>query len=469
LIEYYRGGRSRGAAAQELLPRCPTLVLCSRQTGLQINQSKKFWEDIVMIRNSLKLTALGAVALLGGAIGLNCSKGSSSDSGSLKIAFAIAGGDAINSVNYKITASLTNATLVAGTINTSDKNAAASLDIALPPTAAGATDTVVLTATTVNGLACTTAPTTFTVTSGANTNVMLAMVCGTSVPQTVPGTVDITTTVSTSNSCPDITSAVIGPDQTSVGATVAVSAAGFDPDGDALTFAWGPAANFAPATAASSTYTCTTAGLQTISLAISDGKCQATVSLQITCVAAGTGGTTGAAGAPATGGTTGAAGGSGVACNTCEFNDSAPPLSFCAGTTITPSTTTLSAFGCDGFTSASDVAACRALAGCLRGAACQAAIQGATSDYQEAGSSFDDPHPCLCGNVPLATCLGASTFTGVCQAQYVAAADGGSVLNNFGNNALPIGVANNLMTCDVDSTVAANGLQNCGSTCNLGK
>ena len=54
---------------------------------------------------------------------------------------------------------------------------------------------MVLSATTVGGVSCATAPTTFTVTSGANTNVMLAMVCGTSVPQNVPGTVLITTTV----------------------------------------------------------------------------------------------------------------------------------------------------------------------------------------------------------------------------------------------------------------------------------
>ena len=42
------------------------------------------------------------------------------------------------------------------------------------------------------------------------------------------------------------------------------------------------------------------------------------------------------------------------------------------------------------------------------------------------------------------------------------------MLNNYGNTASPEGLANNLMTCDVDSTVTANGLQNCGSACGLG-
>jgi hypothetical protein len=325
---------------------------------------------------------------------------------------------------------------------------------------------------------------------------MLSMVCGTSIPQNVPGTVDITTTVSSNNSCPSITTAVVAPDQTSVGATVAVSTTAVDPDSDPLTITWGPAANFAAPSAATTTYTCTTAGVQAISLDVFDGHCHATVPLKITCVGAGAGGAGGAAGAPATGGVVGtggivatggvlgtggiaATGGvvgtggtstggtMGTACNQCEFNDTAPPLSFCSGTTIAPTTTTLAAFGCSGFTAASDTAECTALAACLRGASCQAAIQSATSDYMESGSNFDDPHPCLCGNVPLATCLGATSWTGVCAAQYVAASNGGSPLVNFGNNALPIGIANNLMTCDVDSTVADNGLQNCGASCGL--
>jgi hypothetical protein len=466
-----------------------------------------------MIRNSLKMTALGAIALLGGAIGVNCSKGSvggGGDQGTLKIAFALPGGaDSISLVNYKITATSSGTTLLQGSFNTSDPNATASLDVALPATASGATDTVVLSATTDHGVACSTAPVTFTVTSGANTNVSLSMVCGTSVPQSVPGTVDITTTVSTSNSCPSITSAVIAPAQTSVGATASVSATGADPDNDSLTYAWAPAANFASPTMAATTYTCTAAGLQTITLKISDGKCDATVPLQINCVGAGaggtggaagapaTGGTTGAAGAPATGGTTGAAGapatggttgaaGSGAAgmsggtggtsgvsaCTTCEFNDSAPPLSFCAGTTTTPTTTTVAAFGCAGLTNATDVANCEALVTCLRGAACQAAIHSATADYAEAGSNFDDPHPCLCGpGVTLTTCLGLANtaFTGVCADKYLTAAGTNSILNHYGDNLSPIGLANNLMTCDVDSTVADNGLQNCGSACSLGQ
>jgi len=94
-----------------------------------------------MIRNSLKLTALGAIALLGGALGVNCSKGSTGggDQGNLKIAFAIPGGDTISSVNYKITATSSGTTLLQGSFNTSDPNSNASLDVATAFGASGKT------------------------------------------------------------------------------------------------------------------------------------------------------------------------------------------------------------------------------------------------------------------------------------------------------------------------------------------
>ncbi|HXJ18636.1 MAG TPA: hypothetical protein VMT03_00270 [Polyangia bacterium] len=476
-----------------------------------------------MIRNSVKLTTLGAVALLGGAIGLNCSKGSSGDQGDLKIAFQVPGGQTIDSVHYAITKTSDSSSLTQGDFNVSDPNATISLDVALPPTATGQTDTVVLTAMTTGGVSCSTAPTTFTVTSGANTDVMLAMICGTSVPQTVPGTVDITTVVSSSNSCPSITSAVVAPAQTSVGATAAVSATGADPDSDPLTYGWAPAANFAGPALASTTYTCTTAGLQPITLSISDGKCNAQVTLQINCVGAtgaggaagaatgGTAGGSGGAAGAATGGTAGGTGGAAgagtggaagaatggtagagtggtagaggpvasAACDQCEFNNSAPPVSYCSGTVLNGgATTTLAAFGCEGLTNPTDIANCEALAYCLRGSACQAQIQSADSSFGETGSAFDDPKPCLCGPGTLAACLGLSdtTFAGACAHAYRVAAGcasdtdcsaGVPILNHLADFASPIGLAGSLMTCDVDSANPDNGLTSCGTVCGL--
>ena len=115
--------------------------------------------------------------------------------------------------------------------------------------------------------------------------------------------------------CPNITQVVVAPYQTSVGSTISVSAVASDADpADILSYTWtSTGGTFATPTGASDTFTCVTAGNQSITLTVDDhhaaGNCTASISLPVNCVAvAGTGGTTGAAGAPATGGTTGAAG-----------------------------------------------------------------------------------------------------------------------------------------------------------------
>jgi hypothetical protein len=293
-----------------------------------------------MIRNLGKLSAFAGLVVLGGALGVNCSKGPSSSNGDAKIAFAIPGGDEVDSVSYTITSSA-GPTLASGTLDTSNPNATLTLDISLAPTATGVTDTVNLTATTKNGVACTGTSAPFSVASGVASNVMLTLACGTATQPTVPGTIDITANVTVADHCPSITSAIVAPDQTSVGGTISVSATGSDPDvGDSITYSWGPTPSyFANPTAASTTYTCTLPGVQTITLSITDkAGCVARVPLMVNCIPvslcgngvidpgeqcdppngttcdancqkiAATGGTTGAAGAPATGGTVGAAG-----------------------------------------------------------------------------------------------------------------------------------------------------------------
>jgi hypothetical protein len=48
--------------------------------------------------------------------------------------------------------------------------------------------------------------------------------------------------------------------------------------------------------------------------------------------------------------------------------------------------------------------------------------------------------------------LATTTWAGACQAQYAAAAHGASaVATGFFDTTLPIGVGNNLFTCDVDN------------------
>jgi hypothetical protein len=506
-----------------------------------------------MIRNSAKLTAFAAVALLGGAVGMNCSKTTNpNDPGTAKLALII-GGATVSSVAYTVLSGATPpVTLASGTINVSDPNATVSLDITLPP---GTGDTVSLSATTSTGLACSGVSAPFNVIAGQTTNVTLTLVCGGGGQTKTTGTVGITATVVAGDNCPSITSATASPATTSVGGTIAVSAVATDPDTtatppDVLTYAWAPAANFTAPTSASTAFNCTADGTQTITLTVNDNhvptSCPVTITMTVNCVnvstcgdgiiqpgetceppntatcsstcqtitgaagaggggaagtagvagaggggAAGTAGVAGAGGGGAAGtvgaagaggggaaGTTGVAGagGGGVGgggqggnnnCNICELTGTNNGV--CFGTQTPSSNGTISSFGCDGFTGANRTN-CLAIAACLRGAACQAAIQAATPDYQEASLNFDDPHPCLCGNISLNTCTGLSTFSGVCAPEYAAAATafGTTVASGFSDITTPLAIANNVFSCDVDSTVPGSGTTACGPLCGLG-
>jgi hypothetical protein len=150
--------------------------------------------------------------------------------------------------------------------------------------------------------------------SNAPTIVNLTLVCGTGSPTSVTGTVDVRANVTTSDNCPNITQVVVAPYQTSVGATISLSAVASDLDAaDVVTYAWtATGGTLATPTGANDTYTCGTAGAQTITVAVNDnpvgGGCTASINLPVNCVAvAGTGGTTGTGGGVA--GTTGTGGG----------------------------------------------------------------------------------------------------------------------------------------------------------------
>ena len=472
-----------------------------------------------MIRNSAKMAVLGALALVGGAVGLNCSKDSNpAGSGGLKIGFAIPDGTTISSVHYAMT--LNGAAGPSGNFNTGDQNSSPSFDIALQPST---NDTITLTATTSTGVSCTTgASPAFNIVSNVPTTVTLSLVCGSGSATSLPGTVDVRANVTTSDNCPNITQVVVAPFQTSVGATIGVSAVASDSDAiDVLSYTWtSTGGTFATPTGTSDTFTCVTAGPQSITLAVNDnhagGGCTASILLPVNCVAvAGSGGTTGTggvagapatggttgtggvagapatggttgtggvAGAPATGGTTGTGGvagttgtgGSGTVvvgptnedatqCVTCEVNGT-HTAGRCTGTTGTGSLeSSPAAFGCDGFAAASDRANCLALLACYRSAACQTVIANAGMDFYDNG---DDPFPCLCNNVTgtqitSATCSAASSWTGVCATAVAAAVNGGNTLNLFYSNASAAGVAANLMTCDIDASCKT------GQTCNI--
>ena len=164
-----------------------------------------------MRRNSLKLTAFAAVALVGGAAGMNCSKSSNPNSGDVKLAVVLPSGSTITVVNYRIQSS-SSAQLAAGSFNVSDPRATVSLDIVVPVTPTGdAGDTVNLTATTSAGVSCTGTSAPFPVLAGSNPAVTMTMTCGTGTPSVQPGNIGVTATLVEGDNCPSITSAVVGP------------------------------------------------------------------------------------------------------------------------------------------------------------------------------------------------------------------------------------------------------------------
>jgi hypothetical protein len=97
------------------------------------------------------------------------------------------------------------------------------------------------------------------------------------------------------------------------------------------------------------------------------------------------------------------------------------------------------AFGCDGFTGAAKTS-CLALLSCIRATHCLA---------------FDDPTPCLCGSLSPATCVTqGAPANAPCAAQYAAAAAAGfpgTVFSQFADPTTPVGIADNLASCDVDA------------------
>jgi hypothetical protein len=271
-----------------------------------------------------------------------------------------------------------------------------------------------------------------------------------------------------------------------------------------------------PAATGAATYACPavapgTTEMETLSLSVNDNKgCTATLpnTVTIACVgvavvsgAAGAPGTGGAAaGAPGTGGaaagapgTGGAAAGApgtggGVAGTTgtggmvttggntgtggidmqqiaCEQTGVGTGVE-CFGTTGTlpDGVTPLPAMGCLGFTGTA-LQQCNDLQGCLDSAACQTQINAAVANDPGDYPYNDDATPCLCGIGPTAAnpsgqtktqCLGgppATGWAGVCQAQFAAAAGGAAnVAGHFFDRAEPIGIAVNLLTCDVDAS-----------------
>jgi len=120
----------------------------------------------------------------------------------------------------------------------------------------------------------------------------------------------------TYNHCPQIIFAA-SPNHADVGGTIALSATASDDENDPLTYAWSATAGtIDKPDAAMTTFHCTARGAVTISLTVSDGKCDSKTSGDVLCrsedAGASDGGAAGGGGSAGTGGQAGAGGQAGT-------------------------------------------------------------------------------------------------------------------------------------------------------------
>jgi cysteine-rich repeat protein len=259
------------------------------------------------MKKTAKMTAVAAVALLSGAVAVNCSTSSKTNSGAtgpdgmLSLALTLPSGVTISQVSYTIhSAQPTNAPAdKTGTIDVSNGMAMASVETSYP---SSSNDTVALTATTSNGEPCTgSSSMPFNVLSGQQSGTMVTLTCGLLTPDGGPGSVVISgMVVDNTDICPVLNSWSVSPLTT--GPTGSINLASMASDGDAadaatLTYAWtvSPATPnaFANAAAASTTFTCPGTGNFALTLTIDDHHmpthCTATRTFQVACGLCGNG------------------------------------------------------------------------------------------------------------------------------------------------------------------------------------
>jgi hypothetical protein len=93
----------------------------------------------------------------------------------------------------------------------------------------------------------------------------------------------------TFNTCPNIVAATASPPQATVGEMITVSVTAADPDStDHLTYSWTAlGGTFAMPAAATTPYTCSEQGAWQLTVKVSDGQCDQTTTVLVTCGSAG--------------------------------------------------------------------------------------------------------------------------------------------------------------------------------------
>ena len=471
-----------------------------------------------------KIVGTAAVAMLSlAAVTLGCSRrldggagGGGAGVGSVRLFLQIMPGVMVSSVHWQIS-STSGSVVRQGDITTIDPSSTASVDTSCP---AGADDTVTFTATTSNGLSCAGHSSAFNVIAGATVSVTVTLVCGGGTPMQPNGSVIVGANVVAGDYCPLLTSWEASPSQVAVGRVVDVSASAIDQDaGDVLSYVWtATSGSFFSPSSASTTYQCSSAGPQTLTIAVIDNHtptpCATRMSLVVECTPlseCGNGVVDPGETCDPPNGTTCSA-----TCQSGECGDGIvqvgeqcdPPnpanhcsvfctlIPYCGDGHIDPGEqcdppgplpdgTTCDAncqVPCLGPTNnacttceRADVGDCPASLNVVPGAVCggwgcegfspvspaRAHCQALYECIRTSGCMMgDDPTPCLCGSLTPASCVNAGPpASAPCAAQYAAAAADasnlGPVTSQFSNPSSPVGIADNQAVCAVDSAITS--------------
>jgi hypothetical protein len=245
------------------------------------------------------------------------------DTGSLSLNLELADGSVIDRVDWTITGG--DMAPMSGSIDTSAPGSTASVEVfGLPP---GDDYTIALEVETDDGTTCK-GSADFSVEVGQVTDVMVMLRCKRA------GQLGGVRVNGDFNFCAELTKVVVSPLQTSVGNVISLVAEAEDTEGDLIAYAWSSnRGSIADASAPSTTYTCTAAGNDQITITVADdggAYCMNSWTVAITCVD-GDGGAGGDAGG------TGGTGGTGGALDPCE-EVTCPDLGECMTSVCNPAT-----------------------------------------------------------------------------------------------------------------------------------
>jgi hypothetical protein len=181
--------------------------------------------------------------------------------GSIGMQLTLAGGQHVNTVSWTISGG---AFTDSGTLDVSGSQGISFLAGGIPP---GSGYQITLTATSVDGSVTCAGQSTFSVAARATTNVNVAMQC-----QTAGSEAGAANISGSTYNCAAWSSVTVEPAETNVGSSVLAAATATGPNPAAFTFAWSaPSGTFDTPNAATTHFTCTTAGVVTLTVTVGDG------------------------------------------------------------------------------------------------------------------------------------------------------------------------------------------------------